>query len=139
MVGSGGDGAMERVPVQQVVELQRSLWKSQSRAQRVCVSAILGLCTKDRGMGQGQLGSVLRTPSATGMEVTGSVWDPDRDSSAVVCGYWLPLTALKGSQGRCGSGSARRGGGLRQHRARQQEEAGWILVPGHWSKAGAED
>lgn len=137
MVGTGGDGDMESV--QQVVELQRSLWKSQSRARRVCVSAILGLCTKGRGMGQGQLGSVLGTPSATGMEVTSSLWDPDRDSSAVVCGYWLPLTALKGSQGHCGSGWAGRGGGLRQHRARQQEKAGWILLPGHWSRAGAED
>lgn len=65
--------------------------ESQSRAQRGCVSAIL--CTKCRGMGQGQLGSLLRTPSATGMGVTGSLWDPEIPL-LVVCGYWLPLTVL---------------------------------------------
>lgn len=104
--------------------------ESPSRAQKGCVSAILGLCTKGRGMGQGQLGSVLRTASVTGREVTGSLWDPRQ---RFLC-WW---SVVIGCHCQCFERQPRAlGGGRRQHRARQQEEADWILVPGHSRRAG---
>ena len=99
-------------------------------------------------MGQGQLASVLRAFSATGM---GQLFAPrgiPEIPPLMVCGYQLPLTECFGRcflirvwhlylqpqaqpGARVGLGSAWRGGGCsRLAGARQQKEAAWILVTG---------
>jgi len=117
---------------------------------------------KGRGMGQGQLGSVLRAFSATGMgQLFAPHGIPDRDSAPD--GLWLLAASRRAlsvehfrrcflirvwhsylhpqpQPGTCvGLGSAGRGGGHNQLAgAHQQEEAGWILALGCSRRAGFE-
>lgn len=98
--------------MQQVVELQRSLWNLRAEHRE---AVYLPSCAPSaEGWGRDSLALSLELPVPLGWELPAPCGIPDRDSSAG--GLWLLAatnSALKGSQGRCGS---------------------WVGTEGRWSQ-----
>lgn len=104
LVGSGGHGDVEHVSVQQVVELQRSLWNLRAEHKRAVYLPSWGCAPSAEGWGRDSLALSLELPVSLGGRLPAPCGIPDRDSSAG--GLWLLAatgSALKGSQGHCGT------------------------------------